>query len=121
MPRILVVDDEDDLRESIADLLRSEGFDVATASDGSHALSYLRGAGQTVALILLDLTMPEVDGCTFRRRQLADPALASIPVVILSGEHNVRVVAASLGVADFLIKPIELAMLLNVVQRYCSS
>lgn len=93
---------------------------MATASDGAEALSYLRSARESVAIILLDLVMPEVDGWSFRRQQLADPALATIPVVIVSGEHDVCLVAASLGVADFLRKPVELPRLLGVLQRHGS-
>lgn len=119
MPRILIVDDEDDTRDVIAELLRAEGFDVATAADGSDALSYLRAEGRDVGLILLDLMMRDVDGWSFRRQQLGDPTLASIPVVIMSGAHNVHSVAASLGAAAFVIKPVELRALVNIVQRYC--
>jgi len=121
LPRILVVDDEPDIRDSIADLLRAEDFDVATAADGADALAYIRAPRNAVGLILLDLMMPEVDGWAFRREQLADQSIASIPVVIMSAVHDVRAAAASLAAADFLIKPIELAKLLNVVQRHCSA
>lgn len=119
MPRILIVDDEDDTRDSIAELLRNQGFEVETAADGADALSYLRAAAPDVRLILLDLSMPRIDGATFRRHQLADAALAGIPVVIMSGEQNVHAIAVSLAVADVLIKPIELRALIAIVQRYC--
>ena len=118
MPRILVVEDEDDIRDSIAELLQAEGFDVATAAHGGEALSFLRAPHHEVGLILLDLMMPDVDGWSFRREQLADQSIASIPVVIMSAVHDARAAAASLSVTDFLVKPIELASLLNVVQRY---
>jgi len=121
LPRILVVDDEIGTRESVADLLRGHGFVVATASDGAEALACLRAQGSEAGLVLLDLEMPESDGWSFRREQLADPAIASIPVVLMSGVHNVRSVAASLGIADFVIKPIELARLLDLVRRYAPS
>jgi CheY-like chemotaxis protein len=116
--RILVVEDEEDIREPIADLLRARGYDVATACDGVEALAQLRREGHGVALILLDLMMPEVDGWTFRRHQLADAATASIPVVIMSAVHEVRDAAASLRVTDILPKPIELETLMSMVRRY---
>lgn len=96
-------------------------YDVATASDGADAMGRLRDGAHDVSLILLDLMMPGVDGWSFRRQQLADPATASIPVVIMSAVHDVRGEAAALSVGDFLIKPIALSSLLNVVERYCGS
>lgn len=120
MPRILVVDDEDDIRDSIAELLEAEGYEVVTARDGAEAIACLAGAAHGVSLILLDLMMPNVDGWAFRRQQLADPSTAAIPVVVMSAVHDVRTAAASLRASDFLIKPIELRSLMNVVGRYCN-
>jgi len=114
---LLVIDDDHDIRLSLQDALEVEGYRVITASDGREALEYLR-QGLRPALILLDLMMPVVSGWDFLAQQRADPALASIPVVIVSGQglsvHDV----AELGVAGYLPKPMDLDALLNTVSRF---
>jgi CheY-like chemotaxis protein len=75
---VLVVEDDTDLRETIAVLLQEEGYVVSTASNGDHALLRLARA-PGVDVILADLTMPESDGFDFRRRQRADDRIARIP------------------------------------------
>src|SRR5229473_2550678 len=77
---ILVVDDDVDCREMLADLLSNEGYAVACAENGLQALDYLSGA--TPARIILDLMMPEMSGWEFRARQKIDPRLESLPVVV---------------------------------------
>lgn len=71
------------MRFSLAEALVELGYAVDEASDGFEALERLRTVGRP-SLILLDLTMPNMDGWAFRRLQLRDPDLASIPVVVLS-------------------------------------
>lgn len=119
LPLVLVIDDDIDIRDSIAELLRVEGFEVVTACDGGDALSFLREAPTRVGVILLDLMMPNVDGWTFRRQQLDDGAIAHIPVVVMTAYADLIRGRPTLAASDFLIKPIELHTLLNVVQRYC--
>jgi CheY-like chemotaxis protein len=86
---ILVVDDNEDVLEVVGALLQSEGYGVATASNGAEALEHLR-AGLKPALVVLDLTMPVMDGWEFRDRQLRDPELRDIPTIIYSaiGRHD---------------------------------
>src|SRR5262245_26845005 len=82
---VLVVEDSIDTRDSLAFLLRSVGgYQVSTAANGQEALDRLR-AGPRPGLILLDLLMPTMDGWEFCHRLRQDPALASIPVVVVSG------------------------------------
>jgi CheY-like chemotaxis protein len=69
-------------------------------------------------LILLDLMMPVMDGWAFRAAQLADERLAKIPVVILSAATDVRRHAAQLRVDDYLVKPLDVPLLLNAVERH---
>jgi DNA-binding NtrC family response regulator len=115
---VMVIDDDADIRDTLSMLLERHGFRVITAANGKDALRWLHG-GARPALILLDLMMPEVSGEEFRRLQLADGALATIPVVVLSGVGRIDLVAQSIGV-DVLPKPIELTKLVETVKRFCS-
>lgn len=81
---LLVVEDDRDLREVIADSLRIEGYDVVEAEDGADALVRLRG-GVCPALVLLDLIMPHMDGRQLLSEMRRDSALAGIPVVLVTG------------------------------------
>jgi CheY-like chemotaxis protein len=117
--RILVVEDDTDLRHSLAEVLEEEGCEVACATDGRDALRQLQGHAVPAA-ILLDLTMPGMDGWTFRSHQRNDPRLAAIPTVVISAAfgsdpRNV----AELQPAAFLPKPFELATLIAALKRLC--
>ena len=79
---VLVVDDHDETRNALVRLLHLGGYAVVTAPDGEAALDYLHR--HPVALIVMDLEMPGIDGWILRRRLLEDPALAHIPVVVFS-------------------------------------
>jgi CheY-like chemotaxis protein len=81
--RILVVEDDPDIRETLSEALGFEGYEVTAASNGREALDALR-RGPRADVILLDLMMPVMSGWEFRRVQLDDPALAGIPVVVVS-------------------------------------
>ncbi|MCC6556244.1 MAG: response regulator [Polyangiaceae bacterium] len=113
---ILVVDDDQDIRETLTELLQEEGYSVARASHGREALAMLR-EGSNPSLILLDLMMPIMDGWQFRAEQQSDPALASIPVVVISAMGKDEKIAA-LGAAQLLKKPIRLEQLLDAVARH---
>ena len=104
--KILVVEDEPSLRNGIATLLQLGGYEVIGASDGNEALAVLRVAPAAIGLILLDLQMPVVSGLEFRRRQLADPVLASIPVIAYSGDFVTLSEIRELGVKRCLKKPV---------------
>ena len=115
---ILVVDDDADVRESLADILGDEGYRVTGVENGVEALAYLR-ARTRPSLILLDMTMPEMDGWRFRLEQQKNPELAGIPVVILSAHGSIREAALVLGAADYLRKPLRVESLLEIADRYC--
>ena len=113
---VLIVEDDADLREMMAQLLALEGFGATTAANGLEALEYLeRGAKPDV--ILLDLMMPVMDGWEFRRQQQSDPALAGVPVIILSALDQRR--AAEVNAAAVLKKPLDFDRLLELVRQYC--
>ncbi|MDB4967102.1 MAG: divK [Myxococcales bacterium] len=115
---VLLVEDDDDIRNSISTILQEEGFQVIGASDGGAALRYLRETDAPPRLILLDLMMPVMDGWAFRAAQLDDDRLAAIPVVILSAATDVRRHAAQLRVNEYLIKPLDVPLLLNTIERH---
>jgi CheY-like chemotaxis protein len=113
---ILVVDDDAAVVRPLARFLELEGFAAVTASNGQEALTYLRGGGGA-SVIVLDLRMPVMDGWAFRREQLRDPALAQIPVVVLTGADQDRV-AEILAAATFQ-KPYHLSEVTTVVRGLC--
>ncbi|WP_222615273.1 response regulator [Persicimonas caeni] len=117
---ILIVEDEIDIRETLMSFLELKGYTVTTASNGREALKRLE-EGLEPCLILLDLMMPTMDGWEFRTRQLADPDLADIPVLVLTGAHYTSEEAASLQALDVLSKPIDIGRMLDHVAGHVSS
>lgn len=111
---LMVVDDDDIARESVASMLVSRGFRVIAHASAQTALNALRH-GEHADLILLDLVMPEMNGWEFRRRQLVDDALAAIPVVAMSGMRREQ--APALPVSAFLEKPLAANDVLATVER----
>ena len=114
--KVLLVDDDRDLREAVAELLRGEGFEPVCAANGQEALDYLV-AGERPRLILLDLAMPTMDGERFRAEQLKRPAWESIPVVLVSSRADTPDLARGLHCA-YLTKPFDVGALLAAVNRY---
>ena len=113
---VLIVEDDEDLREMMAQMLTIEGFDTATAANGREALDYLHSSGKP-HVILLDLMMPVMDGWEFRRQQKADPELAPVPVIVLSALDPPR--AATVDADAFLKKPLDFDRLLELVRDHC--
>jgi len=121
---ILIVEDDPATRDMIAALVATEGFNAVAAEDGLEALHLLRTvrrrAPEEPCLVLLDLKMPRLGGHEFRRAQLGDPTVASVPVAVISGASDLEQRAAALGAVATLTKPIEVEALLAVVRRYCA-
>jgi CheY-like chemotaxis protein len=116
-PTVLVVDDDPDIRDTIADVLSDEGYPVELACNGREALEVLGTAEPQPGLILLDLMMPELDGWGFMAEVEKVPRLAAIPVIVFSA-HSVSAEAVSgLRVQGFLRKPLRLHELLELVGR----
>lgn len=113
---VLVVEDDADLREMMAQLLSLEGFQTASVSNGREALEYLQSTDPP-DVILLDLMMPVMDGWEFRRRQRSNPDLAEVPVIVLSALDASR--AADVDAEAFLKKPLDFDRLLELVRHYC--
>jgi len=114
--RVLVVDDEGDIRTLIDEILSEEGYQVTVAADAAEARSARRN-GQ-FDLVLLDIWMPDTDGISLLR-EWSDPGDLDCPVVIMSGHGTVdtAVEATRLGAFDFVEKPLSLAKLLRTVER----
>lgn len=115
-PLVLVIDDDDDVREAMIVLLESAGYAVQGASNGDEALARLR-SGPEPCLILLDLWMPIKTGWGFRMEQMRDPRLARIPTVVLSADEARRDME---GVAATLPKPIDFGELFAVAAQHCA-
>jgi signal transduction histidine kinase len=110
----LVVEDDAEIRDVLAEVLRSEGFETASCRHGREALEYLRKERHP-GVIVLDLMMPVMDGWEFRVEQLKDPALATIPVVALSADGTPK--AAAVGADAYLKKPVTADTLVSTVER----
>jgi CheY-like chemotaxis protein len=114
---VLVVDDDPDICEALQTVLEVSGYRVAAAGNGREALRTLR-SGVRPCLVLLDLMMPVMNGLEFRAEQSSDPAIAAVPVVVVSGDHGVAAKATAMGL-EGLSKPIDIDDLLQVVGRFC--
>ena len=121
---VLIVEDDPDTREMLAVLLQTEGFHAVAAEDGLEALHLLRTvrhrAPDVPCLVLLDLKMPRLGGNEFRRAQLGDPIVASVPVAVMSGAVDAEERAQDLGAVATVTKPIDFDALLDIVRRYCA-
>jgi CheY-like chemotaxis protein len=108
---VLVVDDEASSREPLVFMLQGEGYRTATASNGRAALASI--ARQAPDLVLLDVTMPGMDGYELATLLKANPTTASIPIVMVTGftGRAARVVGLNAGAEDILSKPVDAAEL----------
>jgi CheY-like chemotaxis protein len=119
MSRILLVEDDEPIRESMTELLSDEGYDVRCATNGEEAMSML-SKDDLPCLILLDLMMPKMDGFQFRKLQLSDGRLRSIPVVIMSAYGDINKNKRKLRVQAYLKKPVDIEEVLEIVHQWCA-
>ena len=103
--RVLIVEDEPDIRELVVHHLKREGYQVSAASSGEEALRQVQAAPPD--LVLLDLMMPAMDGLEVCRRLRQDPATAMLPIVMLTakGDEVDRVLGLEIGADDYIVKP----------------
>ena len=113
----MLVDDDADYREAASAVLEQAGYAVVPAETGLEALRLLESSAEPPDLILLDLAQPVMDGRQFVREHRSRPALAGIPVALISGEHDLGRQAAALAVDDYLAKPVSADPLLALVRR----
>lgn len=105
--KILIADDEEDIKIVVQLYLESKGYEIVTAFDGLDAVD--KAKSEMPDLILLDIMMPIIDGFEVCRRLKADPATAHIPVVMLSAASQTesKKRGLSAGAADYIVKPFE--------------
>jgi len=113
---VLIVEDEEDLRELMCDALQMHGYTVVTAQEGSDALRKIDDIG-CPCVILLDLLMPGMNGWDFFDKLRERPELASVPVII----HSSAASRAPAGATRVLQKPLAFETLVSVVGEYCSN
>ena len=116
---VLVVEDDETIRDTLIEFLIDQGFSAEGASDGRIAFDKLTTSGVRPCLIVLDLMMPIMDGRSFRERQLQDPDLSQIPVVVITAYRDVESIVAELRPDGYLKKPLKLHDLLGFVRRFC--
>ena len=116
---VLVVEDDSDIRDAVIEILEEQGYAAAGAGHGAEALAKLRSSHQTICLILLDMMMPVMDGWSFCEEREKDPALASIPLVVVSAVAWNDPRNAAVRAVEHLRKPLDVTKLLAIVERYC--
>jgi CheY-like chemotaxis protein len=114
---ILLIEDDDSIREITKELLESEGYCLSTAANGQAALEILCAMDPLPCLILLDLMMPVMDGWQFMEKKRLDPKLNAIPVVAFSALEERKISAARTD--DVIRKPINPEAMLKVIEKYC--
>jgi len=112
---VLLVEDHVDLRETLTEALEIEGVAIKAVGNGQEALDYLQREPPP-KLILLDLTMPVMDGFRFREEQQKEIKLKDIPVFVLSAETHLAEKARAMGVAGHMSKPVDLHKLLELIR-----
>ncbi len=113
---VLLIDDDELVRDTLHDFLSDEGYGALLASDGAEALKLLTSASPRPSLIILDLKMPNVDGWQFREQLARDPDLASIPVIVVTA-----VPSASMSDVTVLRKPLDLEQLADAIEKTFSA
>jgi CheY-like chemotaxis protein len=117
-PLVLVVEDHDDTRVMLRTMLEGRGYRVAEAADGEEGV--LLAGLERPRLVIMDATLPRLDGLAATRLIRADSALKAVPVVFLSGhaQPDFRAAALDAGGTDFLVKPVALSELASVLERH---
>lgn len=122
MPRcnVLIVENEEDLREEVAEFLEENDYAVRSASDGVEALEFLGGLSidELPDLVLLDLWMPRMNGRELKAELKKTPELSQIPVVAFTADRTSEDVL-SIGADDYIAKPPDLDALLATVEYFC--
>jgi CheY-like chemotaxis protein len=117
--KILVVEDEADIRESLQEILECEGYRVEGAANGHEALEKI-AKGPLPHVILLDLMMPIMNGAEFRQSQVRNPLVAHIPVVVMSADNRTPERTRELGISHYVKKPLDIDALIDKIKECCA-
>ena len=116
---ILLIEDRDEVREGLAQLLELHGFMVTEVADAEHGLREMAAQPQAFALVVLDLLLGDsMGGIEFRRRQLIDPQLAAVPTIVITASEVAAADRVPLHPEGWLEKPFRFDTLLELVKRY---
>jgi CheY-like chemotaxis protein len=118
MNLVLIAEDNDEVREVLEEMIRAEGADVESVTDGAQAWERLRRAPYP-CLVLLDLKMPVLDGLGFLALRNADAETARIPVIMLTGSVELEGREEELNIQGFVKKPFDPDVLAGMVREYC--
>jgi CheY-like chemotaxis protein len=117
-PKVLIVDDDASIRGLLAEVVRREGRTPVLAASGLEGYASLTALGPRISMVLLDLSMPEMDGFAFRDLQLEDPDLSEIPTVVLTGQALTADQLSFMRPAAVLLKPARLADIREVIRQF---
>lgn len=115
MQKVLLVEDDEDIRDSLGGFLKHEGYEVCTAHNGAEGLKELHK--DPPGLVLLDLMMPVMDGWEFLEEKNHDSEIARVPVLVISAVRGNPYIPGALG---FIKKPVDLNRLMDFVELYCA-
>jgi CheY-like chemotaxis protein len=118
-PRVLVVDDDDAIREFLRDLLGSEGYEVDEAANGAEAVERVRA--NPPSAVLMDLMMPILSGAEATARLKNDPSTARIPILAMSAGRNLAALATGIPADGFVSKPFDLTLLVSTLAAHTRS
>ncbi len=116
--KILLVEDDQDIRETLVELLEGEGYEVLFAENGQIGLDKLSQSSQLPNLILLDLMMPVKDGFQFCAEKEANPKIAHLPVVVMSADGHIRENQLRVNAKAYLKKPLDIYEIINIVEKH---
>ncbi|HXG67230.1 MAG TPA: response regulator [Blastocatellia bacterium] len=121
MRRVLIVEDSEDIRFTLSQLLTLEGYEVVEAGDGAQALDLARNASPD--LVLMDLSIPVIDGFEAARQLRQNAALREVPIIALTGHDlsDFQARIAEAGFTDSLAKPVDFDALTDTLSRYLSA
>jgi CheY-like chemotaxis protein len=117
---VLVVDDDDLVRETMVELIQDYGCQATGAANGLEAIEVLLTSENSIGLVFLDLAMPVMDGVAFREEQLKRPEIKDVPVVLMSAFGNLLSHSKEMQVEEYLQKPLSEAQIMDVVKRHCN-
>lgn len=116
---IVIVDDDQDIREALTDTLRDQGHEAVAIADGKSALDYLRNR-EKPCLVLLDWNMAPMSGAQVVEEIRADPDLGVVPVVLVTADVRAEEKSRLPGFAGYLKKPLDLDALFQLIEKHCA-